>query len=261
MTRAWQQVTLPGLLSSTRSFSVETAPSKPMHLQPEPSENSAARERVAGSVVSQTDRTNRGIDFLRALFQLLEEFAIRYCVLHSWEGLPEKVPNNLDLAVHYQDKDKLSLVFQVILDLGFQPLQRLNHLGNTHYLLYFWFENSMPKVLAVNLICDRSRSGPKLPYGDELLAIRQRHGNLHVADSPTEFTFLLSKIAWGECVPGDSALRLEQLSAELGTARTEKICGEIFPRKWASRVAEACADGSIDKILKKIGPLPAWEDL
>ena len=216
---------------------------------------------IAGPVAYQPGRTNNGIDFVRALFQLFEEFAIRYCVLHSWEGLPEKIPSKLEMAVHFQDKDKLSLVFQAIRDLGYQPLERLNHLGNSYCLLFFWFENSVPKVLAVNLICDRRRNRLKLPYGDELLAISQRHGNLHVADAPTEFAFLLSKIAWGESVAEDSVLRLEQLCEELGAAGTEKVCGELFPKKWATRVAEACANGSIDEILNKIGPLPVWEDL
>jgi hypothetical protein len=243
------------------SFSAETPRGKPMLLQPAISENRAAQESDSAPAPPQQARSNNGNDFLRTLFQLFEEFAIRYCVLHSWEGLPEKVPHNLDIAVHYQDKDKLALVFQVILDLGFQPLQRLNHLGNTYSFLYFWFENSVPKALAVNLICDRGRNRLKLPYGDELLSTSQRHGNLRVVDPATEFTFLLSKMAWGERVPEDGVPRLKQLSGELGTPQTKKLCSEIYPKKWASRIAEACANGSIDEILKKIGPLPVWEDL
>ena len=232
-----------------------------MRLQPDPIENSATRETGAASATSRPDRARSGTDFLCTLFQFFEEFTIRYCVLHSWKGLPEKLPNTLDVTVHSDDTDKLFMVFQALLDLGYQPLQRLNHLGNTYHLLFFWFENAVPKVLAVNLIFGPGGNRQNLPFGDALLAIRQRHGNLYVADTATEFTFLLSKIAGGESALGNSALRLKQLSAELGGARTEKICGGVFPKKWASRVAEACANGSIDEILKKIGPLPVWEDL
>src|ERR1700734_1941109 len=43
-------------------------------------------------------------DFLRRLFRLLNQFGVRYCVIHSWEGLPEHLGSDLDLAVHPDDK-------------------------------------------------------------------------------------------------------------------------------------------------------------
>src|SRR5579863_5099192 len=230
-----------------------------MLLQSEPNGNSAARGTGASSVSSRPDRVRSGTDFLRTLFQFLEEFKIRYCVLHSWKGLPEKLPNILDLAIHSEDKDKLLIVFETLLDLGYQPLQRLNRLGNTYHLLFLWFENTAPKVLAVNLIFGNGQSRAKLPFGDAILTIRRRHGNFYVAETATEFTFLLSKIAGGESAPKGCADQLMQLSAELGAVRTEKLCVEVLPKKWASQVAEACANGSIDEILKEIGPLPLWE--
>ena len=42
-------------------------------------------------------------DFLRRLFRLLNEFGVRYCVIHSWEKLPEHLGSDLDLAVHPAD--------------------------------------------------------------------------------------------------------------------------------------------------------------
>src|SRR5271154_1419769 len=50
-------------------------------------------------------------DFLRQLFRLLNEFSVRYCVIHSWEGLPEHLPSDLDLAVHPDDK---ALIISII---------------------------------------------------------------------------------------------------------------------------------------------------
>lgn len=232
-----------------------------MRLQSDSNENSAAPELRAVSPTSRTDRTRSGADFLCTLFQLLDDFSIRYCVLHCWEGLPRKLPNTLDMAVHSEDLDKLSLLFQTIVDLGYQPLQRMNHLENAYCLLFFWFENAVPNVLAVNLICNRSRGRSKLPDGDQLLAFRRRLGDVYVADAATEFTFLLSKVAWGENISANTALRLKKLSAELGTARTEEISNKLFPKKWEKRIAEACTHGSIDEILANVRPLPVWDDL
>src|ERR1700730_426029 len=50
-------------------------------------------------------------EFLLTLFQLLDECSVRYCVLHSWEKLPDELPNDLDLAVLKEDKLKLRYVF------------------------------------------------------------------------------------------------------------------------------------------------------
>src|ERR1700686_3343196 len=34
--------------------------------------------------------------FLCLLFKLLDEDGTRYCVLHSWQGLPDELPSDLD---------------------------------------------------------------------------------------------------------------------------------------------------------------------
>jgi hypothetical protein len=204
----------------------------------------------------QPRRAQTGTDFLTALFQLLEEFTVRYCVLHSWEGLPDSLPSVLDLAVHSGDTEKLSLVFQAMLDLGYQPLRHRNHLGSTYHLLFLWFEDSAPKVLAVNLLGEYVQGRTRLSFGREILLGRQRHGNAYVADAGTEFGFLLSKAVRSKNVSRDTALRLRRLSEELGRARTSEAVSMLFPRKWQSQIVEACASGSIDDLLKIARPLP-----
>src|ERR1700674_4465598 len=61
--------------------------------------------------------------FLRLLFRLLDEHQIRYCVLHSWEGLPDALPSDLDMAVHPGDHAKLGSVFRTLLNEGYLPVQ------------------------------------------------------------------------------------------------------------------------------------------
>ena len=51
-------------------------------------------------------------DFLLHLFHLLDEHDVNYCVLHSWDCLPENLTSDLDLAVHPRDKHKLPVVFE-----------------------------------------------------------------------------------------------------------------------------------------------------
>ncbi len=202
-----------------------------------------------------------GPEFVRTLFQLLEEFEIRYCVLHSWEGLPATPPMDLDLAVHPGDAEKLPFVFQTILDMGYQPLQRLNRPGDTYFFLYFWFENALPKSLAVNIVFEHRRTGQLLAKGEDLVAGRRRRGDLWVADARTEFGYLLAKKAWRANGSLNHAPRLKVLVEELGQEQAESVAGEFFPKEWKGCVARACADESIDEVLRKIGRLPLWSDL
>ena len=78
-----------------------------------PSEWVSAAALAAGVVGHSTIESPNGdalsarsvADFLRTLFRLLDESEVRYCVLHSWYLLPEKLPSDLDLAVHPSDKE------------------------------------------------------------------------------------------------------------------------------------------------------------
>ena len=55
-------------------------------------------------------------DFLLALFRHLDDSSTRYCVLHSWENLPEELPSDLDIAVHPEDRKRLANAIALILD-------------------------------------------------------------------------------------------------------------------------------------------------
>ena len=48
-------------------------------------------------------RSPSNADFLGCLFASLDASNVRYCVLHSWEDLPDHLPSDLDLAVHPDD--------------------------------------------------------------------------------------------------------------------------------------------------------------
>ena len=80
-------------------------------------------------------------DFLLTLFHLLSEFGVHYCVLHSWEKLPEELPNDLDLAVLNGDKFGLLSVFNGLRAKGYFPIQAVNH-SEREVLRVLWMEGS-----------------------------------------------------------------------------------------------------------------------
>lgn len=183
--------------------------------------------------------------FLRTLFRLLDELEVRYCVLHSWDQLPEELPNDLDLAVHPQDKHKLHSIFESLREQGYACFQCLNHSKNGHFFVFSWSEGSKVKTAAVDVVFDHRRSGLVLARSEQIVAERERSGDFWVASAKTEFAYLLAKKAWKGRASVAQSLRLKQLAETLDSAERERIAGEIFPKKWGKIAVEACLNQSI----------------
>lgn len=214
---------------------------------------SAARTRtVTPAAEARPSRTN----FLRILFQGLEEEGIRYCVLHSWEMLPE-LDSDLDLAVHPRDGVRLRFVFSRLQQHGYHPVQCLNYVVNGFYFVFGWFEGLELRSLAVDLIFEHRRDGLILTSGEELVAQRRKKKDFWVPAAGTEFVYLLAKKAWKGIVPYRQEQRLQSLVAELGRVEAERLTGKLFGEKWKSQVVEACARGCAGQLIRKLRR-PLW---
>jgi thymidylate kinase len=200
-------------------------------------------------------------DFLCTLFRLLDGHGIRYCVLHSWEGLPENLPSDLDLAVHPTDVGKLSFIFADLREKGYKPVQCLNYFVNAYYFVFFWLEGSETKYVAVDMIFEHRRSGLIVPSGEALVAGRRKKDIFWVPDPATEFAYLLAKNTWKGAAPPRRAQRLKLLVAELGSAQSERIAGELFGRRLNRQVVQACASGQVSELLGRIRTQPWWTSL
>lgn len=194
--------------------------------------------------------------FLRLLFRLLEENGIRYCVLHSWEELPDNLPSDLDMAVHPGDRGKLPSAFRALQDNGYQLVQCLNYFAKAYYFVFFWFENNGLRSAAVDIIFEHRRSGLISLSGEELISGRQKFKDFWVASPATEFTYLLAKRTWKRSVSSPQVRRLKHLVEDLGQPQAQKLAGKIFLGKLKARVVDACANGSINELLRRISMQP-----
>ena len=91
-------------------------------------------------------------NFLSTLFRALDDAQIRYCVLHSWKGLPQELPSDLDIAVHPEDHGKLPWVFGPYSEKGYRSVQLFNYCVNAYYFIFFWVEGSISSCVAVDII-------------------------------------------------------------------------------------------------------------
>ena len=187
--------------------------------------------------------------FLRSLFRRLNESCVRYCVLHSWQDLPEHLRTDLDMVVHPQDSTKLSEVLRRLHSEGYSAIQCFNYYANAYYFVFCWFEGSNLKTAAVDVILDHRRSGLVFSNGAEMVAGRRQYNEFWVPSAENEFRYLLVKKAWKGRASTDQSDRLRALVEELGPAKAKEIAVEFFSARWKERAVEACTSGSVEKHL------------
>lgn len=198
------------------------------------------------------ERSRSCKDFLSTLFRALDSNEVRYCVLHSWEELPEKVSSDVDIAVHPSDVRKLPYVFRAVREKGYTPLQVLNYFVSAYYFVFFWFEGSVLSSVAIDVIFEHRRGGLTVPSGEALVCNRRRQGMFWIPAPESEFTYLLAKKAWKRKAPARQACRLRTLVEQLGQPKAMRLAGELFVGKLKVKVVEACTSGNLDALLAQI---------
>jgi len=196
--------------------------------------------------------------FLRTLFRLLNESEIRYCVIHSWDGLPEHLPSDLDLAIHPEDKPAIPSILQALRQHGYTPYQWTNYIRKGHSFYFFWTSGWIPNTVAVDVIFEHRWAGMILASGEELVSGRVRRGDFWISAPAIEYSYLLAKKAAKGTVSPSQSLRLKELVEYLGRESAEKIAGEIFRRDLSTRIVEASAKGSIDEEVRGLKK-KAWQ--
>ena len=194
----------------------------------------------------------RTSSLLRTLFRSLERHAIRYCVLHSWEGLPEELPSDLDLAVDPDDARRFSLVVADLRAGGYIPIQCLNYAVRGYYYVFAWWENGELGMAAVDITLEHRRAGLVLASSRELVAGRRAHEEFWIPAPAVEFAYLLDKkILKGE-MSARHVRRLAELAIELGPERAEAVAARLFGEGWKRRVVEASAAGKLADLLRPL---------
>jgi thymidylate kinase len=187
--------------------------------------------------------------FLRTLFRLLDESEIRYCVLHSWQGLPECLATDLDMAIHPKDKAAIPSILEALRQYGYAPYHWNNYIRKGHSFYFFWTTGWTPNTVAVDVIFEHRRAGMILESGEELVSGRVRQGDFWAAAPEVECAYLLAKKGAKGNASRAQSLRLKQLVEGLGREKAEGIAGRLFGGNLKTRIVEACASGSIDKDL------------
>jgi thymidylate kinase len=209
--------------------------------------NTSTKEIVKFMPDSAQDESRA--QFLRSLFRALEEQKVRYCVMHSWENLPDKFMSDVDLAIHPKDVRKVPQVFLSLSQAGYQVIQFVCYALKSYRFDFIWFDSTGLISVGVDLTSGYVEGGLMLMSGSLLVADRQKYRGFWVASPKTELRYLLARRTLKESLRMEHIERLKELVESLGRFEAEVAAEELFGRPWKAQVIEACLSGNLEELL------------
>ena len=209
-------------------------------------------QEFSGSLSRDLEPGRPRENFLFHLFSGLESNHVRYCVLHSWEELPQEWSSDLDIAVHPDDDRKLISALQFLREKGYALLQIINYSVDAYCFRFSCVESQEINPMAVDVIFKHQKGVSITPSVEALISDRRRYRNFWIPAPESEFTYLLARRTWkGTASPGQAG-RLQALVEQLGRPTAERLAGEIFVGKLRARVVEACVSGHLNPLISRI---------
>ncbi len=196
--------------------------------------------------------------FLEALADALRKRRVRYCVLHDWEGLPERLGSDLDMAVHPEDLAALGGAIQELRNLGYRLVQCLPYAPDAHYLVFFRISDGRIEAARVDVITAHWRRGIRVDSGEAMVARTRLHEGFQVPAAAVEFRYLAAKRVLKGGAPGGKGKRVARLLQELGAVEAEAAVADLFGAD-APRVVEAAA-GKLDQRARALQPGLLWRN-
>ena len=182
--------------------------------------------------------------FLEALVESLRRRGVRYCVLHDWEGLPERLGSDLDVAVHPEDLPALGRALRDLRALGFRLVQSLEYAPEAHYLVFLQTAGEAEAV-RLDVITAHWREGVLVDTGQAMTARTRTHRGFRVPEPAAEFRYLAAKRVLKGAAPGAKGGRLAELVQQLSRTEAEAAVANLFGGDTGA-VVEAAATRTLD---------------
>jgi len=195
---------------------------------------------------------------LSELFKKLESEGIRYCILHSYETLPDKVKTDVDIAIEKSGLKSIDRILKVIADKnGLKIIQKIHHGYQKYaYILSPTYIHE-PFRLQIDFFTDFSVRGyPKLVLNNFMINHRKQYKNFFIPDPKVEFIFsILRRILKKEITPSQIS-KLKELYLE-DISQCRNLLLKYFPEKIVNEISQIIMNKDVDlfksrnKIYKK----------
>jgi len=154
---------------------------------------------------------------LSELFKKLESEGIRYCVLHSYETLPEVLISDVDIAIEKRGLERIdSILYQLANSHGLKIIQKLYYdvPACYYYVLAFWENVSVPKFIQLDFLNDEFGINKYFLGSEILLYKRRRYKNFYIPSASVEAAYLTIKKVTKRKFPKTTFKKLRKLYQE-----------------------------------------------
>jgi len=197
--------------------------------------------------------------YLTALFRRLNDLNIQYCVLHSYEQLPDYAISDVDFAI---DKHGIRTIDNILIELaenvGVKLIQKVYH-GIPNYYSYvvaYTVGISAPRFVQLDFHHDRHGIGRDYVPTSLLLLNRRWYRGFYISDTSIEAVHLLLKRIIKGNLEDRHKLRLEQLYRENRQDIT-RLLGKYLGKRATQEAEENICSGDWEKFCRHI-PKCQW---
>lgn len=223
----------------------------PTNVQPDAREGLTVASECSADPRAVTDVS----DFLRTLFELLNESAIQYCVLERREAISAVRMEALELAVHRAHRRELPRIFCNLPKERYQPVQCIGGDAGTDHFHFALSHGPQPQFVRVNVLYPQ-RTFLLSAVQNEIFVRRQWQGNCWMASPTDEFTYLLAKTMQAGSLTNADQGRLKLLVEILGPAAAESAAEELVGLTNRTEIVVACSTSALGSILHKLRYVP-----
>jgi thymidylate kinase len=191
---------------------------------------------------------------LAAVFETLDDAGIRYCVLHGYEGYPQRVNSDVDCVIDPATSPEAlcALLHHNRIRIGAEIV----HPRGYHLILAGKHADGSPCFLALDMTVDCRVDDLPFQAGPEVLANRRRHRQFWIPAADLAFgCYLVRTIAKGR-LDDERARRLSALYNEDAGGSAQQVA-----RFWGTHSAElivsAARSGDWQPVRRDLGALRA----
>jgi O-antigen/teichoic acid export membrane protein/thymidylate kinase len=189
--------------------------------------------------------------FLGALFALLNENAIQYCVLTPRELIWAATAGVLELAVHPAYRHELAALFDRLPRDHFRAVQRVSVDIGADQFHFALLDRSELRFFRISVRYVH-RNELLRAVQDEIFVRHQCEGNCWIAAPAHEFAYLLAKASQTQILTNLESQSLRLLVERMGQREAKAIVAQMFGADVEAEVVAGCDEGSINALLPEL---------
>ena len=199
-------------------------------------------------------------EFFRALFSLLNEGRLRYCVLNPEVLSSADTPESLALAVHPEHRRELPELLSGLPQHHFVPVQRISVEAGAERYYFVLFSGPRPRVAHLDVLY-LQENALLAAVGDHFLSRREWRDHYWQVATAEEFSYLLAKTAQAGPLSNPEELRLKSLVETLGSTTLEAVASQLFGSNLQAAVVQACRVGTLSALQPRLKNVVSQDNL